>query len=52
MKTLALRKSEKGSTELIVLGLLAALILVLAIPFIRSIGTKVQTNLSNVNTQL
>ncbi len=45
-------RKEKGSMELIVVCLLGALILVLAIPFIRSIGTKVETNLSNVNTAI
>lgn len=39
------RNNEKGSVELIVIGLLAALIIVLAIPLIRDIGQKTEANL-------
>ncbi len=46
------KKNEKGSIELIVLGLLAALIVVLAIPLLTSIGTSVQTNLSQMNSSI
>jgi len=45
-------KKEKGSIELIVLGLLAALIVVLAIPLLTSIGTKTKDNLSSINSQM
>jgi hypothetical protein len=50
-KTIKLEE-EKGSVELIVIGLLAALIIVLAIPMLTDIGTKTQTNLSSVNSLL
>jgi len=45
-------KREKGSIELIVLGLLAALIVVLAIPFLRDIGTASETSLSGINAEM
>jgi len=45
-------KSEKGSVELIVIGLLAALIIVLAIPYLRDIGTQTRNSLNSVNTEL
>ena len=44
--------SEKGSVELIVIGLLAALIIVLAIPVLSDIGTKTQENLEEVAEEL
>lgn len=40
---------EKGSIELIVLGLLAALIVVLAIPLLTSIGTSTEDALTELN---
>ncbi|MCB9029530.1 MAG: hypothetical protein H6619_00630 [Deltaproteobacteria bacterium] len=40
------RNSEKGSIELIVLGLLAALIVVLCIPMLKSVGTVTKEKLS------
>jgi len=43
---------EKGSVELIVIGLLAALIIVLAVPLLRDIGTATESSLKNVNKQL
>ena len=46
------KKSEKGSVELIVIGLLAALIIVLAIPLLRDIGTNTKTNLEDINTEM
>ena len=46
------KKNEKGSVELIVIGLLAALIIVLAIPYLRDIGTQTQASLNSVNTEL
>ena len=46
------KKDEKGSVELIVIGLLAALIIVLAIPLLTDVGTKTQSNLSSINAQL
>lgn len=52
MKKLISRKSEKGSVELIVIGLLAALIIVLAIPLLRDIGTNTKTNLEDINTEM
>lgn len=45
-------KNEKGSIELIVLGLLAALIVVLAIPLLSQIGSEVQTDLTAIQTNL
>jgi len=44
--------SEKGSVELIVIGLLAALIIVLAIPILQDIGTKTRDNLEEVSEEL
>jgi hypothetical protein len=52
MKKIERKDEEKGSVELIVIGLLAALIIVLAIPLLTDIGTKTQTNLSSINAQL
>ena len=45
-------KKEKGTVELIVMGLLAALIIVLAIPLLTDIGTKTQANLGSVNDNI
>ena len=45
-------KEAKGSVELIVMGLLAALIIVLAIPILADIGTKTEENLQAVNEQM
>ncbi len=47
-----MNKKEKGSIELIVLGLLAALIVVLAIPLLQSIGQKTSNALSTVNNKI
>jgi len=44
-RLLTKKKGEKGSVELIVIGLIAALIIVLAIPLLRDIGTETETNL-------
>lgn len=53
MKRIFGKKSdERGSVELIVIGLLAALIIVLAIPLLRDIGTETKTNLSDINTEM
>lgn len=46
------KKNEKGSIELIVLGLLAALIVVLAIPLLSSIGENVETSLSEMSSAM
>ncbi len=46
------KKNEKGSIELIVLGLLAALIVVLAIPLLSSIGGKVEGALTNLDSSM
>lgn len=46
------KDSERGSLELIVIGLLAALIIVLAIPILQDIGTKTRDNLKEVSEQL
>ena len=45
------QKKEKGSVELIVIGLIAALIIVLAVPLLRDIGTATEASLKAVNTQ-
>lgn len=47
-----LKKEEKGSVELIVLGLLAALIIVLAIPLLDSMGSKAESALTALNTTM
>lgn len=52
MKKVMTKNSEKGSVELIVIGLLAALIIVLAIPLLRDIGTNTKTNLEDINTEM
>lgn len=46
------QSKEKGSVELIVIGLLAALIIVLAIPILADIGTKTEENLQEVADEL
>ncbi len=43
---------QRGSVELIVMGLIAALIIVLAIPVLHDIGSKTQENLEEVNQEL
>ena len=43
---------QKGSVELIVMGLIAALIIVLAIPVLQDIGSKTQENLEDVSEEL
>ena len=45
-------KNEKGSIELIVLGLLAALIVVLAVPLLGTIGTGVNSQLNTLNSNV
>jgi len=45
-------KEEKGSVELIVIGLLAALIIVLAIPLLDSLGSKAASSLTALNTTM
>lgn len=45
-------KNEKGSIELIVLGLLAALIVVLAVPLLGTIGSGVNSQLNELNTSV
>lgn len=40
---------DKGSIELIVLGLLCALIVVLAIPILTSLGTSTENALTDLN---
>ena len=47
-----MKRSEKGSIELIVLGLLAALIVVLAIPLLTGIGDTTRKSLNVVNNQM
>ena len=46
------KRAQKGSIELIVLGLLAALIVVLAIPVLTQIGKSTNTTLNNLNSSL
>ena len=43
---------EEGSLELIVLGLLAALIVVLAVPLLKGLGDTTYSTLNNVNTEM
>jgi cell division protein FtsN len=49
---LKMKKRNKGSVELIVMGLIAALIVVLAIPLLTSIGKNSEKVLNNVDAQL
>jgi hypothetical protein len=44
------KRNESGSVELIVIGLLAALVIVLAIPLLTEIGTKTESSLEELNT--
>lgn len=44
------RDNNRGSIELIVLGLLAALIVVLAIPLLSDIGVEVENSLNITKT--
>ncbi len=46
------KTKESGSMELIVMGLIAALIIVLAIPVLQNIGEKTQENLEEVEQEL
>ncbi len=46
------RNKEEGSIELIVLGLLAALIVVLAIPYLVNIGQKGEQAFSRLSDNL
>lgn len=45
-------REEKGSIELIVIGLIAALIIVLAIPLLEDIGSSTESALSNLNDSM
>lgn len=45
-------KKEEGSIELIVLALLAALIVVLAIPLLTNIGQSTQSSLTSIQEGL
>lgn len=45
-------KSKKGSIELITLGLLAALLIVLAIPLLVSLGDSTEANLGDLLTEM
>ncbi len=45
-------QNEQGSIELIVIGLLAALIIVLAIPLLKDTGSKTASALSSLNGQM
>lgn len=47
-----MKKNEKGSIELIVMGLLAALIVVLAVPLLSGIGGGVKTQLNTLNSNV
>ncbi len=47
-----MKNNQKGSIELIVLGLLAALIVVLAIPLLSTIGSQTKNKLADVNSNL
>ncbi len=41
--------NERGSIEIIVIGLLAALVIVLAIPLLKDTGSKTASSLSSMN---
>lgn len=45
-------KKEEGSIELVVIALLAALIVVLAIPLLTGVGRKTSNSLSAVQSSL
>jgi hypothetical protein len=45
-------KKQAGSIELIVLGLLGALIVVLAIPLLSDIGNRTQSGLTQIRDNL
>lgn len=45
-------RAERGSVELIVIGLLAALIIVLAIPLLKDIGEETEHNLEQVRDEM
>ena len=49
---LTMKKNNNGSIEMIVLGLLAALIVVLAVPLLTSIGNKTQDALSTMDSSI
>ena len=49
---LTMKKNNKGSIEMIVLGLLAALIVMLAVPLLTNIGTKTEQALSKMDSSL
>lgn len=51
-KQKTLKQDEKGSLELIVIGLLAALIIVLAVPFLSDLGKTTQKSLSTMNAAM
>ncbi len=52
MGRLKMNNRQKGSVELIVMGLIAALIVVLAIPLLTNIGTNSRKVLTSVDTEL
>ncbi len=47
-----MKNNQEGSIELIVLGLLAALIVVLAIPLLSTIGSQTKNKLTSINSNL
>ena len=47
-----MKAREKGSIELMVMGLIAALIVVLAIPLLTNIGKSSESVLKRVNSEL
>lgn len=46
-----MKKKQRGSIELIVLALLAALIVVLCVPILGSLGTNVNKQLNELNNR-
>ena len=44
--------SNRGSTEMLVLGLLAALIVVLAVPYVTDLGDATEANLGDLLTAM
>ena len=46
------KENEKGSIELIVIGLIAALIIVLAVPYLSDLGETTESSLSSMNATM
>ena len=46
------RKTEKGSIELIAMGILIALIVILAVPLLTSIGQNTSASIASIDSSL